>query len=118
MKKFTGKVCIITDLTAEIQYRKIKKLKLTNLIDFIVTSEEAGIEKPSSNIFELALKKINLKSSEICMIGDSYEKDIVGGINLGIKSFWFNAKVDNIVDNENVNKIDSFNNLIELLCKK
>ena len=120
LKKFEGKVCIITDLTAEIQYRKIKKLKLTNLIDFIVTSEEAGIEKPSRNIFELALKKINLKKSEICMIGDNYEKDIVGGLNLGIKSFWFNLKAENIVenDNQNINKINSYKTLIELLCKK
>ena len=45
------KSCLITDLTAHIQYRKVKKLNLLDRFNFIVTSEEAGIEKPDINYF-------------------------------------------------------------------
>ena len=61
-------ICCVTDLTSQIQFRKIVKLKLEDKINFIVTSEEAGIEKPNKKIFDLALEKINLKYDEAIMI--------------------------------------------------
>ncbi|ARP39452.1 HAD family hydrolase [Vibrio syngnathi] len=83
-------ICLLTDLTAEIQYRKIEKLGLTKSIDFIVTSEEAGVEKPHPFMFKRALTKLKLSTDEVIMIGDNYKKDIVGANLLGIKSFWIN----------------------------
>lgn len=83
-------ICLITDLDAHIQFRKIQKLKLFNYANFLVTSEEAGIEKPDKRIFKLALNKINKPISEVCMIGDNYDKDIKGALEFGIQSFWMN----------------------------
>ena len=80
-------VCCITDLTAQIQFRKIIKLNLEEKINFIVTSEEAGIEKPNKVIFDLALEKIKLEYSDVIMVGDSFSKDIKGAKELGIKSY-------------------------------
>ncbi len=88
------KSCIITDLTAQIQMRKWLKLELGNYINFLVTSEEAGVEKPSAAIFELALEKLNLKASEVIMVGDNVEKDIKGAQSFGIKSFLVKAKTN------------------------
>ena len=87
LKKKNLKTCIITDLTTQIQMLKWQCLGLGALINFIVTSEEAGIEKPSELIFNLALKKLNLKPSEVIMIGDHPDKDISAAENLGIKSY-------------------------------
>ncbi|NOI30705.1 HAD family hydrolase [Vibrio coralliilyticus] len=81
-------ICLLTDLTAEIQYRKLDKLSLTGAIDHIVTSEEAGVEKPHPFMFKRALAKLRLSSDEVVMIGDNYAKDIEGAALLGIKSFW------------------------------
>lgn len=86
------KVCLLSDLTADIQFRKIQKMKLDEHVDFLVTSEEAGYEKPHACIFKLALDKLGLACSDICMIGDDYAKDIEGALNLGIRSFWMNKK--------------------------
>jgi putative hydrolase of the HAD superfamily len=83
-------ICLVTDLTAEIQYRKLTKLQLENSIDYIVTSEEAGVEKPHPFIFKRALTKLGLLPEEVVMIGDNYDKDIVGAHLLGIKSYWIN----------------------------
>ena len=69
------KVVVVTDLTSEIQFRKIIKLGIKDYINFIVTSEEAGIEKPSNIIFKLALSKIGEKEKAAIIIGDSYIKD-------------------------------------------
>jgi HAD superfamily hydrolase (TIGR01549 family) len=81
------KMCIVTDLTAQIQMQKWIKLDLGKYIDFLVSSEEAGIEKPGKYMFELAMKKLGVKAEECIMIGDSEEKDIKGAEALGIKAY-------------------------------
>ena len=40
--------------------------------------KESGAEKPNKLIFNLALKKIDIKDPQIWMIGDNLEKDIIG----------------------------------------
>jgi HAD superfamily hydrolase (TIGR01549 family) len=81
------KMCIVTDLTTQIQMQKWMKLDLGRYIDFLVSSEEAGIEKPGSYMFELAMEKLVVKAEECIMIGDSEEKDIKGAEALGIKAY-------------------------------
>ena len=81
------KMCIVTDLTAQIQMRKWLKLDLGRYIDYLVTSEEAGIEKPGAYMFELAMEKLGVKPEECIMIGDSEEKDIKGAEAMGIKGY-------------------------------
>ncbi len=69
---------IISDLTAQIQFRKIIYFGLDHYFDCIVTSEEVGQEKPHAAPFQLALEKIQPKGSTIWMIGDNPKKDICG----------------------------------------
>ena len=71
-------IAIITDLTAQIQFRKIIYFGLDNYFDYVVTSEEAGADKPSSEPFEIALKKLQISSENIWMIGDNANADIMG----------------------------------------
>ena len=83
-------ICLVTDLTAHIQHRKLLELNIEKYINFMVSSEEAGIEKPHSHIFEMALSKLKLQPNDVIMIGDNFQKDIVGASLLGIRSFWIN----------------------------
>jgi len=107
------KICLLTDLTADIQFKKVVKLKLDKYIEFMVTSEEVGIEKPNSKMFSLALKKIGLECSDVCMIGDNFDKDIMGACNLGIKSYWINDKSKKITfDNSMIKEFKTFKQLI------
>jgi putative hydrolase of the HAD superfamily len=106
------KICLVTDLTAHIQYRKVEKLKLEKYCKNIVTSEEAGKEKPHPYIFMLALQKLNLQANEVCMIGDSFKKDIFGASNLGIQSFWLNKEGKQ--EHYNDELIIEFKNFMEL----
>ncbi|MFH1424502.1 MAG: HAD family hydrolase [archaeon] len=81
------KIVLVTDLTARVQMQKLEKMDLGNLIDFVVTSEEAGREKPAPYIYYLALEKAKCDIDEAIFIGDDYDKDIAGAENLGIKNF-------------------------------
>lgn len=81
-------VVIVTDLTAHIQFKKVEQLGIMQFIEAIVTSEEAGCEKPSERIFKIAIDKINLKPSEICFIGDNFKKDIIGANKVGVDAFY------------------------------
>lgn len=69
---------IVTDLTAQIQFRKIVYFGLEQYFDYVVTSEEAGFDKPHSAPFNLALNKVNPAAGPIWMIGDSPINDIKG----------------------------------------
>ncbi len=102
LEKYKNRICFVTDLTAHIQHRKIKQLKLDQYSFLMVTSEEAGREKPHPYMFMAALKKMNLIPDEVCMIGDSFNKDIVGASNLGIDAIWINLKKENKLYNTNI----------------
>ena len=116
LEKYKNQICLVTDLTAHIQYRKIKKLGLEKYCDKLVTSEEAGHEKPHPYMFIMALQKLGLQPNEVCMIGDSYKKDVFGATNLGMAAIWFNH--ENKQENYNdklINEVKSFKQIIELL---
>jgi HAD superfamily hydrolase (TIGR01549 family) len=69
---------IVTDLTAQIQFRKIVYFGLDHYFDYIVTSEEAGFDKPHEAPFQIALKKMRPKGDVTWMIGDNPISDIKG----------------------------------------
>lgn len=81
------KICLVTDLTASVQFHKIIEIGADDLFDLIVTSEEAGAEKPDAAIFGLALQKLGLSPGETIMVGDDKIKDINGAHTLGIKAY-------------------------------
>ena len=69
---------IVTDLTAQIQFRKIVYFGLDHYFDHIVTSEEAGYDKPRKEPFALAVEKMKPKGGCIWMVGDNPLNDIKG----------------------------------------
>lgn len=69
---------IVTDLTAQIQFRKVVYFGLDHYFDYIVTSEEAGFDKPHEAPFQIALEKMRPKGDCIWMIGDNPVNDIRG----------------------------------------
>lgn len=93
LKDAGKRIALCTDMTAQIQYRKIERLGLSKFIDFMVSSEETGLEKPSRVMFELALKKLNVRPENAAYFGDSLERDIEGAANVGIKPFRYIGKV-------------------------
>jgi len=69
---------IVTDLTAQIQFRKVVYFGLDHCFDYIVTSEEAGFDKPHEAPFRIALEKMRPKGDCVWMIGDDSVTDMRG----------------------------------------
>jgi putative hydrolase of the HAD superfamily len=78
LKKRGLQIAIVSDLTTKIQLRKLKALKISEYIDVLVTSEEAGSEKPHLIMFLLALNKLALTPKDVLMVGDNSIADIEG----------------------------------------
>lgn len=94
------RIAVLTDLTAQIQHRKMIKLGIAEYVDVLVTSEEAGREKPDSAMFELVSKKLQLPSSQIVMVGDSCEKDIRGARMTGMHSILYSREKECMIIRE------------------
>ncbi len=62
----------------------LSDLELADHVDFAVTSEEIGFEKPHPVAFESALERAGVESGEAMMVGDQPSSDIVGAVNVGI----------------------------------
>ncbi|MFZ5638020.1 MAG: HAD family hydrolase [Pseudomonadota bacterium] len=75
---------IITDLTSQIQFRKIVYFGLDDCFDYVVTSEEAGADKPDPAPFRLAIAKLGVEPQDIWMIGDSPRCDVEGAREFGM----------------------------------
>lgn len=69
---------IVTDLTAQIQHRKLIFFGLHRLVEWVTTSEEVRHDKPSPAIFELALAKMGGVEGVIWMVGDNPHCDVKG----------------------------------------
>ena len=89
LKKRKIRIGIGTDMTAYVQYRKLEAIGVTSYIDFIVTSEEAGVEKPHYHFFDICVEKAGVRPEECAFIGDNVKKDIEGAWESGLKGIWY-----------------------------
>jgi len=62
-----------------------QELGLSALLQVVVTSQEAGFNKPQPEIFQEALKQAGVRSSEAIYVGDQYQIDVVGANEAGMQ---------------------------------
>ena len=77
---------LVSNHTTLPQLGKISALGFDGLFDAVVTSEEAGAEKPAARIFEIALEQAGARAEETVMIGDDPETDIAGAAAFGMRT--------------------------------
>ncbi len=122
LKQRDIKTAIVSDLTTQIQLRKMSKLGIVPYIDILVTSEEAGSEKPNNVMFLLTLNKLNVLPSDAVMVGDHHIKDIEGGNSVGLdtvlitdkKSTEFNFNEDYQKPNYTIKEIPEILDLLQI----
>ncbi|MHA1994739.1 MAG: HAD family hydrolase [Candidatus Hodarchaeales archaeon] len=108
---------IITNMQANIQYKKISLLGLGDMFEEIVTSEAVGHEKPHPLIFYHTLSLMGGTPENTFMIGDSLHHDINPASFIGITPIWFNP---NEIQTEKVITppfltIQSYSQLVDLI---
>jgi FMN phosphatase YigB (HAD superfamily) len=97
---------------------KVEAIGIRHLVDYIITSEEAGCCKPDGRIFQLALKALGAGPHETYMVGDSVEADIKGALDAGLSAVLYSpgAKESRkLLFGEDVLVIQHMNQLLEHL---
>ena len=106
-------IYIVTNSPEKVIENKIGKANIKKYIKETFSAEYAGHMKPHNEFFEIFFKKMNISNKDdIILIGDEIETDIIGSINNGIDSCWFNMKKKN--NNTEFKPNYEINDLIEL----
>lgn len=74
----------------EVQYKKLAACGLRDYFDTIILSEDAGVNKPSPQYFDYALKVSGADRQTTLMIGDNLNTDVIGALNAGINAMLVN----------------------------
>ncbi len=62
----------------------LKTRLIATFFSVVLTSEDAGYDKPDPRFFEIGCKMIKLKNTELWYVGNRYHEDVVGARNAGI----------------------------------
>ena len=82
---------IISNGFEEVQNRKLTESNILHYFKTITNGEDIGVKKPHPQIFHYAFEKANTNASKSVMIGDGYEADILGAINVGMDVIYFDT---------------------------
>ncbi len=110
-KKF--KLAILSNGTPELLEELVKKNNLNNLFDDLFSIEEVKIYKPDSKVYDLPVKKYNIKPNEIVFLSAN-TWDVSGGGNYGYNSVWVNRNKSHF-DNLDYLPKNEIGNLTQLL---
>ena len=69
---------------------------LGDLVDRIYCSRAVGHRKPSAEFFSYVLQDLKLQPDQAVMVGDDFEKDVLGANRSGIRAVWLNRFSDEI----------------------
>jgi FMN phosphatase YigB (HAD superfamily) len=71
-----------------------------------------GIEKNSAQFYQAIVEKLAIIPSDITMIVDSVEKDIVSALEAGLNAIWFNSAKYISTSHQHFRQIASLTQLI------
>ena len=107
------KLYIVSNGFRFVQESRLKIGDFEKYFDGVFVSEDIGIPKPAKEFFDYCFKNLgNPPKEDTLLIGDSLSADIIGGINYGIDTIWFNKNNEPLP--ENVRPTHAVNTLHEI----
>ena len=97
------KVGVLTNGFAQIQRRKLSAIGFED-ID-VVVSEDVGVMKPDTGIFDVAAEQMALSPQSLLMVGNRYDSDVIGGNAAGWRTVWLNDPAMDIPDDSAANLV-------------
>ena len=113
LKKKNYKLSILSNGTPALLNELVKSNDLENIFDDLFSIEEVGIYKPDSKVYDMPIKKYQIKSEEVAFLSAN-TWDVSGGGNYGYNSIWVNRNKA-IFDNLDYKPKNEVNNLKQLL---
>tara|TARA_Y100000591_G_scaffold104245_1_gene88615 strand:- start:465 stop:1127 length:663 start_codon:yes stop_codon:yes gene_type:complete len=116
LKKKNFKLAILSNGNPDLLNELVESNKLNNLFDDLFSIEEIKIYKPDPRVYELPIKKYNVKSEEITFLSAN-TWDVSGGGNFGYNSIWVNRNdsVFDILDFQPKNEISNLTQLLDIV---
>ena len=116
LKKKSFKLAILSNGTPSLLSDLIKNSDLNNLFDDLFSVEEVKVYKPDSRVYELPVKKYNIKASEVTFLSAN-TWDVSGGGNFGYNSIWVNRNKSefDILDYQPKNEINNLKQLLDIV---
>ena len=115
LKRKKLKLSILSNGTPTLLNELVSSNNLNNLFDDLFSIEEVKIYKPNSKVYEIPVKKYNIKPNEIAFLSAN-TWDVSGGGNYGYNAIWVNRN-KNVFDNLDYKPIYEIEDLSELLNK-
>ena len=116
LKKLKEKKCrlaILSNGTPTLLNELVKSNNLENIFDDLFSIEEVKIYKPDSKVYDMPLKKYQIKADKVAFLSAN-TWDVSGGGNYGYNAIWVNRN-NNIFDNLDYKPKKEINNLTQLL---
>ena len=110
-KKF--KLSILSNGTPSLLNELVKSNNLDSFFDDIFSIEEVGVYKPNVKVYDIPIKKYNIKKNEVVFLSAN-TWDVSGGGNYGYNAIWVNRN-KNIFDKLDFKPKHVIKNLKELL---
>lgn len=114
LKEKGFRIGIGTDMTARIQFQKLTHLGLLPYVDFMVTSEETGAEKPDPALFRRCVAKGECEACECIFVGDNLRKDYYGATGIGMHAVWYRP-MGEISEDIDVPQITDLRKLLQII---
>ena len=89
LKKKNYKLSILSNGTPALLNELVKSNDLENIFDDLFSIEEVGIYKPDSKVYDMPIKRHQIKSEEVAFLSAN-TWDVSGGGNYGYNSIWVN----------------------------
>ncbi len=106
---------ILTNGFIEIQRDKMANSGILPYFKEIISSEEAGKQKPHPEVFNYALQKAGAFAHQSFMIGDNFKSDILGARNVGMHAIHFDPFEQSNVDFKIIPKVKHLLELKKIL---
>jgi 2-haloacid dehalogenase len=113
LKEKEYKLAILSNGTPALLNELVKSNNLENIFDDIFSVEEVGIYKPDAKVYDMPIKKYQIKADKVAFLSAN-TWDVSGGGNYGYNAIWTNRN-NNIFDNLDYKPKNEINNLTQLL---
>ena len=116
LKEKEYRLAILSNGTPTLLNELVKSNNLENIFDNLFSIEEVGIYKPDSKVYDMPIKKYQIKAEEIAFLSAN-TWDVSGGGNYGYNAIWVNRN-KNIFDNLDYkpkNEVSDLTQLIDIL---
>ena len=116
LKEKNFKLAVLSNGTPSLLNQLVKSNNLDNLFDDLFSIEEVKIYKPDSKVYDLPIKKYEIKKNEVAFLSAN-TWDVSGAGNYGYNAIWVNRNnnIFDYLDYKPNNQIKSLTELTSLI---